>query len=133
MTHPRDMPQVNAGSWNVTTGPLGVTRTRVVHQPEPPAPEPTPDPPPPPPPAPAPAPAPEPRVIVVEIPAQQKTADPFAWTITIRQAAKMLNLHYQSVYKLARSGRLPSRRVLNSWRFREQDIIDWVENQGGAA
>lgn len=54
------------------------------------------------------------------------------WNLSVKQAAALLGIHPQSVYKLAREGRVETRRVLGAWRFNERQLVEWV-NSGGAA
>ncbi|MGD8388413.1 MAG: helix-turn-helix domain-containing protein [Desulfobacteraceae bacterium] len=45
---------------------------------------------------------------------------------TIEEAADFLRLGKRSVYKLAKEGRIPGKKVLNKWRFEKQSLIRWV-------
>lgn len=42
--------------------------------------------------------------------------------LTVRQLARALQLHHQTVYAMARDGRLPHLRVGGSLRFRLEDV-----------
>lgn len=50
--------------------------------------------------------------------------------LTIEEAAEYLRLGKRSLYKLAKSGQLPAKMVLNKWRFEKEALRDWVR-QGG--
>ena len=46
--------------------------------------------------------------------------------LTIEEAADFLRLGKRSVYKLAKEGRIPGKKVLNKWRFEKQSLKRWV-------
>ncbi len=46
--------------------------------------------------------------------------------LTIEEAAEFLQLGKRSVYKLAKSGKIPGKKVLNKWRFEKESLKRWV-------
>ena len=50
--------------------------------------------------------------------------------LTIEEAAQYLQLGKRSVYKLAKAGQIPSKMVLNKWRFEREALRDWVKKGG---
>ncbi len=50
--------------------------------------------------------------------------------LTIEEAAEYLRLGKRSVYKLAKSGKLPAKMVLNKWRFEKEALREWVRKVG---
>jgi len=50
-----------------------------------------------------------------------------AWTI--QQVAEFLNVNPRTVYRLVQAGNLPGFKVAGSWRFLEEDIREWVNEQ----
>jgi excisionase family DNA binding protein len=49
--------------------------------------------------------------------------------MTVNELATYLRLHEQTVYKMAKDGRLPAYKVGNRWRF-EKDMVDsWLREQ----
>lgn len=70
--------------------------------------------------------------VVVAEPPKPEATEAMEWDLNVVQAARLLNLHRQSVYKLAREGRVPTRRVLGQWRFSSAWLREWVDS-GGAA
>jgi excisionase family DNA binding protein len=42
---------------------------------------------------------------------------------TLEEASKYLRVHEQTIYKMARSGKLPGMKIGRSWRF-HKDILD---------
>jgi excisionase family DNA binding protein len=48
--------------------------------------------------------------------------------MTVEQVAQRLGVHEQQVYALARSGRLPSRRVGRFWRFDPTEVLEWIDS-----
>jgi len=50
--------------------------------------------------------------------------------LTIEEAAEYLRLGKRSVYKLAKSGKLPAKMVLNKWRFEREALKEWIRTGG---
>lgn len=50
--------------------------------------------------------------------------------LTIEEAAKFLRLGKRSVYKLAKTGQIPAKMVLNKWRFDRETLKEWVRKTG---
>jgi len=46
--------------------------------------------------------------------------------MTIDEAAAFLQLGKRSVYKLAKEGKIPGKKVLNKWRFDKEALRAWV-------
>jgi excisionase family DNA binding protein len=46
--------------------------------------------------------------------------------LTIEEAADFLRIGKRSVYKLAKSGKIPAKMVLNKWRFERESLREWV-------
>lgn len=59
-------------------------------------------------------------------------ADDTTTEITLRQAAEELSLHYMTVYRYVRTGRLPAAKVEGEWRVRRSDL-DLLQQQPSAA
>jgi len=47
--------------------------------------------------------------------------------MTATEVAYLLRLHIKTVYRLARNGGLPCRRVGGSWRFIKADVITYLK------
>ncbi|HXG51783.1 MAG TPA: helix-turn-helix domain-containing protein [candidate division Zixibacteria bacterium] len=52
--------------------------------------------------------------------------------LTAEEAAKYLRLHVKSVYRLAKQGKIPSRKVGGTWRFHRHAIETWLTKGRGA-
>ena len=50
--------------------------------------------------------------------------------LTIEQAAVYLQIGKRSLYKLAKEGEIPGKKVLNTWRFERESLKAWV--RGGS-
>lgn len=50
--------------------------------------------------------------------------------LTIEEAAEYIKLGKRSIYKLAKSGEIPHKKVLNKYRFVREDLIKWVSGEG---
>ena len=49
--------------------------------------------------------------------------------MTVRDVAVYLNVDEKTVYRLAQKGDLPGFKVAGTWRFKREDIDDWIEQQ----
>lgn len=46
--------------------------------------------------------------------------------LTIEEAAVYLQIGKRSIYKLAKEGKIPGKKVLNKWRFEKESLRSWV-------
>jgi len=46
--------------------------------------------------------------------------------LTPREAAEYLSVHVRTIYRLAKTGGVPCRKVGGSWRFKKQALDDWL-------
>lgn len=51
--------------------------------------------------------------------------------MTIDEVARYLRVARSTVYRQAREGRIPTRRVGRRWRFSRRAIDRWLQAQGG--
>jgi len=49
--------------------------------------------------------------------------------MTVREVAEYLKVAESTVYRLARQGRVPSRKVGGAWRFSRRALDLWIDNQ----
>ena len=49
--------------------------------------------------------------------------------LTLKEVAKYLKLAEKTAYRLAAEGKLPGFKVGGSWRFKQEDIVQWIEKQ----
>ena len=49
--------------------------------------------------------------------------------MTLKEVAQYLKLAEKTAYRLASEGKLPGFKVGGSWRFKEDDIDTWIEQQ----
>ena len=49
--------------------------------------------------------------------------------ITTKQAAEMLQLHQEVLYRLLNKGMIPAFRVGGQWRLIQEDLIKWARGQ----
>ena len=54
-------------------------------------------------------------------------------SMTVREVANYLNVDDKTVYRLAQRGELPGFKVAGTWRFKREDIDQWIETQKKAA
>jgi len=46
--------------------------------------------------------------------------------MTIEEAADYLKIGKRSIYKLAKEGKIPGKKILNKWRFEKESLRRWV-------
>ena len=46
--------------------------------------------------------------------------------MTPREAAEYLSVHVRTIYRLAKNGNIPGRKVGGSWRFRRDALDEWL-------
>lgn len=49
--------------------------------------------------------------------------------LTVKQVAELLNVNTRTIYRMASSGKLPGFKVADIWRFKSEDIEQWIESQ----
>ena len=51
--------------------------------------------------------------------------------MTIRDLAEYLHCHYNTAFRLARQGAIPSFRLGGNWRFLRSQVDEWIAKGGG--
>lgn len=46
--------------------------------------------------------------------------------LTPREAAEYLSVHIRTLYRLAKNGDIPGRKVGGSWRFKKDALDEWL-------
>jgi len=46
--------------------------------------------------------------------------------MTPREAADYLSVHVRTIYRLAKNGEIPGRKVGGSWRFKKDTLDEWL-------
>jgi excisionase family DNA binding protein len=46
--------------------------------------------------------------------------------MTPREAAEYLSVHVRTIYRLAKNGNIPGRKIGGSWRFKKEALDDWL-------
>jgi len=46
--------------------------------------------------------------------------------MTPREAAEYLSVHVRTIYRLAKQGEIPGRKVGGSWRFKKDALDEWI-------
>lgn len=49
--------------------------------------------------------------------------------LTLKEVAEYLKLAEKTAYRLVANGKLPGFKVGGSWRFKREDIKNWIEQQ----
>jgi len=49
--------------------------------------------------------------------------------MTVKQVAEYLQIDERTIYKLARSGLIPSLKIAGQWRFKKDVIDKWISEQ----
>ena len=53
--------------------------------------------------------------------------------MTVQEVAEYLNVDPKTVYRMVNRGELPGFKVSGTWRFRREDIDQWIDDQKRAA
>lgn len=48
--------------------------------------------------------------------------------LTIEEAADLLRIGKRSLYKLAKTGRIPGKKIMNKWRFEKESLKAWIRS-----
>jgi excisionase family DNA binding protein len=51
--------------------------------------------------------------------------------MTPREAADYLSVHVRTIYRLAKNGEIPGRKVGGSWRFKKGALDEWLSWREG--
>lgn len=49
--------------------------------------------------------------------------------LTPLDAAEYLSVHVRTIYRLAKKGEIPGRKVGGSWRFRKEALDEWLSGR----
>lgn len=49
--------------------------------------------------------------------------------MTVKQVAEYLQMDGHTIYKLARSGQIPSIKIAGQWRFKKETIDKWIGDE----
>jgi len=49
--------------------------------------------------------------------------------MTVKQVAHYLQMDEHTIYKLARSGKIPCIKISGQWRFKKDVIDKWIEEE----
>ena len=49
--------------------------------------------------------------------------------MTVKDVAKYLQLSTDMVYKMAQQGKIPASKIGTQWRFKREEIDNWVMSQ----
>lgn len=49
--------------------------------------------------------------------------------LTVEEAAAYLQIGKRSLYKLAKQGKVPGKKILNKWRFEKESLKEWVSKE----
>jgi excisionase family DNA binding protein len=49
--------------------------------------------------------------------------------LTPREAAEYLSIHVRTIYRLAKHGDIPGRKIGGSWRFKKDALDEWLSGR----
>ena len=52
--------------------------------------------------------------------------------LTVRDIARLLKVDEKTIYRLVKKKVLPGFKVAGTWRFKQEDIDEWIEKQKAA-
>jgi excisionase family DNA binding protein len=50
-------------------------------------------------------------------------------TLTPKEAGQYLKLHLRTIYRLAREGTIPGRKIGRRWRFKKDTLDEWLSSR----
>lgn len=53
--------------------------------------------------------------------------------LTPKEAADYLNIHVRTIYRLAKTGEIPGRKIGGSWRFKKDTLDQWLSGRENPA
>ncbi len=53
--------------------------------------------------------------------------------MTPREAADYLSIHVRTIYRLAKKGEIPGRKIGGSWRFKKEALDQWLSGKEGTS
>jgi excisionase family DNA binding protein len=48
--------------------------------------------------------------------------------MTLEDVANYLSLSKDTIYRMANAGKIPASKVGSQWRFRKEDVDQWLDN-----
>lgn len=48
--------------------------------------------------------------------------------MTLEEVAQYLKVSKDSIYRLAQKGKMPAYKIGNLWRFKKEEIDEWMKN-----
>jgi len=48
--------------------------------------------------------------------------------MTLEEVARYLQVSKDSIYRLAQKGKIPASKLGNLWRFRKEEVDEWMRN-----
>jgi excisionase family DNA binding protein len=51
--------------------------------------------------------------------------------LTVKEVSEMLRIHKTTLYKLVKTGKIPSFRIGSDWRFRSDLLERWIAERPG--
>jgi len=58
---------------------------------------------------------------------EKEKVAPMEKLLTLEEVADYLRLSKDTVYRLANTGKIPASKVGSQWRFRREDVDQWLE------
>jgi len=55
--------------------------------------------------------------------------EPFEPLLDSKKVAGLIGIHFKTVQKMARDGRLPAIRIGDLWRFRASELDEWLHSE----
>lgn len=53
--------------------------------------------------------------------------------MTIEEVAEYLRIGKITLYRMAQQGKIPASKIAHQWRFRKEEIDEWVKEQRSTA
>ena len=66
--------------------------------------------------------------LILDKDSKKSISDSIGKLMTPEEIASLLSISPRTVYDYAQKGKIPAIKLLGQWRFKESDIVSWIDN-----
>ena len=66
--------------------------------------------------------------LILDKDSKKNISDAIGKLMTPEEIASLLSISPRTVYDYAQKGKIPAIKLLGQWRFKESDIVSWIDN-----
>ena len=68
------------------------------------------------------------KELILDKDSKKNISDAIGKLMTPEEIASLLSISPRTVYDYAQKGKIPAIKLLGQWRFKESDIVSWIDN-----